>query len=267
MLTPNTPQMMLKMVYISGIIAVMLEGLHFVLVVDQLPFFNVLTNITKAFLRKYLKGITCATCIVILFAFIFHLLFMDQDHFKTMADSILSIALWQWGDVNQDIFFDIEMFRHFSRILFIMYLITFGALIFTIIKAPSIERETAQLNKEIGIIDLLFEIDICYPMLRKVCDGSQLYENSPCMGTKRKQRPGSRKFYEEKENEAPGDEAVIALSGKCQRCRVIQGSEDEKEWRAMHDLMEGVRHDLKNLQSQISSLQRKAFMVKGQSVG
>ncbi|XP_063873729.1 transient receptor potential cation channel subfamily A member 1 homolog isoform X1 [Scylla paramamosain] len=260
----------MKMVYIVGIIAVVLEGLHFVFVVDQLPFSNILTNITKDFLHKYLKGIACVTCLVILFAFIFHLLFMADDHFRTMAESILSIALWQWGDFNQEVFFNITMFRMFSHILFIIYLFTFGALIVTIIQAPSIERETVQLNKEIGMIDLLFDIDVCFPMLRKVCDGSQLDENSSYMGTNRKERLGSWKIYEGKENEAPGDEAVFSLSSKCQRCRLINIGENENERRAMHDLligsMEGLRRDLKHLHSQINVLQSKAFTAKGERV-
>ncbi|MPC65656.1 hypothetical protein E2C01_059794 [Portunus trituberculatus] len=113
------------------------------------------------------------------------------------------------------------MFREFSHFLFIIYLFTFGALIVTIIQAPSIERETAQLNKEIGMINLLFEIDVCFPMLRKVCDGSQLDENSLCMGRKQNERLGSRKIKEEIENETSGDETVFMLNNKCQRCRII----------------------------------------------
>lgn len=234
--------------------------MEFVFRIDHLPFFNILTSITREFVQKYLKGLLCAMYIVSLFAFIFYLLFMNEKEFRSIPYAILSIAFWQMGDFNQEIFFKDIKYPVISHVLFIVYLCTFGAFIVTLIQAPSTTRETSLLNKKMKMISLIFDIDICFPCIRKCYKTGILSsrgESSQYLIQK-----GLCEFWktwEEREKEAPGDEITAMFGDKCKRCGVACMCEDKSERSSSGEVtahLEALTQEIKSLQFQINLLEQ-----------
>ena len=148
-----------------------------------------------------------------------------------------------------------------SHILFILYLVIFGALIFTIIKAPSITPWANQLNKETGMINLLFEIDVCFAMFRKVCKGSQFNKKNKLeIRTKQNNQIGSKETSEENNIESRWrrwfSRFVISVTNATFTIENIGEHETHD-----HDLLlgsiNGLRNEIESLQSQITLLQKK----------
>lgn len=246
--------------YFCGIAALVLTGMEFVFRIDHLPSFNILTSITQEFLRKYLKGLLFATYIIALFAFIFYLLFLDEKEFRSIPHAVLSIAFWQMGDFNQEIFFKEITFPVISHVLFIVYLCTFGAFIVTLIQAPSTTREAFFLNKKMKMINLIFYIDICFPWIRKCYKTGLLSDRGESSQNLIQKGLGDFwKTWEEIENEAPGDGIPAMFRDKCKRCGVVCTCEDKSERRSSGEVtahLEALTQEIKSLQFQINLLQQ-----------
>lgn len=246
--------------YHIGIVALVLAGLQFIVKIDLLPCVNILSGFTRGFIFKYMKGLACAVCIVTLFAFIFYLLFLDQDEFKTMPYAMLSISLWQMGDFNQDIFYKKDLqFPVFSHIWFIAYLCTFGAFIVTLIKAPSTTKEIHQLNKEINMINLIFEIDICFECV------TIKYRNYLLSIRDKSKRHLSQKKYHrvwkiwDQECEERVEERFFMSSDKNNRSQIICKCEEKNENRTslLLEKLETLTEKIKNLQDQMILLHQR----------
>lgn len=234
--------------------------MEFVLRIDHLPCFNILTSITREFVRKYLKGLVCATYIISLFAFIFYLLFLGEKEFSSLPYAVLSIAFWQMGDFNQEIFFKDVKFPVISHVLFIVYLCTFGAFIVTLIQAPSTTREASLLNKKMKMINLIFYIDICFPYIRKCYKtGILSYRGHSSQQLIQKRFCEFWKTREERESEAPGEDITRMFGDKCKRCGVVCMCEDNNGSRLSEEVvqhLEALTQEIRSLQFQIDLLQQ-----------
>lgn len=152
-----------------GIVALLIQGFQLIHTISKMPQFSIFITITKDFLRDFFKGLMFIGMVISLFALIFYLLLRDQPAFKTMPQSVVKTVVWLLGDLGYDDTFLNEPLAYpvLVNALFLVFVCNVAVFIVTLIRTPSSDEKEILLYRKAGRVELILNLDVCYPWFRR----------------------------------------------------------------------------------------------------
>ncbi|KAG7171626.1 Transient receptor potential cation channel subfamily A member 1-like 5 [Homarus americanus] len=158
-----------------GILALLVEWLYFINMLNQLPMISVFMPITRSFLKSFFKVLFYIIMLVFIFAFIFHLLLRDQAAFHTVPQAMVKTIVWMLGDLAYDDTFlnDVPLvYPVMVNILFVLFVTTIGGFIVNLVVAQPSEklnsfRDKAAFHRAASRCRLFLKLEVCFPFFRK----------------------------------------------------------------------------------------------------
>ncbi|XP_076034535.1 uncharacterized protein LOC143021130 [Oratosquilla oratoria] len=238
--------------WISGVMAMLLEGLFLINALNKFPKLSVFLPVTKDFVQSYLKGVAYILALILLFAFIFHLLMWDQKPFHTVPQAIMRTIVLMLGDYNYDTIFlkNVVAYPVIANFLFVFFITIISGFLVNIIvtKEDNVSdnfRLRATLHRAISNLEWILTLDICLPFLRKKhsvgkyvdCPKSQLEQWQQFFSTEmimqNKQKDSFKLVHPVKEEHHQGDKEILQA--------LLELARDHK------NQLDELRHEIKTL--------------------
>lgn len=132
--------------------------------------------ITTSFIKSFAKVLSYILLLLALFAYIFHLVLLDQSAFISMPQAMVKIIVWLLGDLAyDDTFLNLDqplVYPALANFLFVMFVTTISGFIVNLFitqpseKLENFRRRTAFHNAA-SQSKLVFQLDVCFPYFRK----------------------------------------------------------------------------------------------------